>query len=340
MDNWRIHQGSFFICLILTISYFLYKKFGSLITILFLFCSISSLVYFQTNIPFYDPDTFLMFRINVTASETFGKIMIMALLALFWDKWRPYSFRIIELLTLGNALLVAIKGWGIFNASSLDAAMLACAMPMIIFRDDPYKYENRIYGLLTRFLPLIAIYRTGHSATAYFVMIGCVLAFVLKTKYWEAVVLGALVFFIGLWVNGLEFFSSSLRVQYWTEVFNWWWPNMNHWIGTGLGTFEILGPISQMSSTGRNDGLLLWMHNDYLQMLYEGGYLGLFIGLITWAWIGFKSFKNLWTFMTFAGFSVCMLTYYPLHFAWSEFFMLIFTCEVLWKENESQTLMS
>lgn len=68
------------------------------------------------------------------------------------------------------------------------------------------------------------------------------------------------------------------RWEGWTMYFNEWWNNGNIWFGSGPGSFLYFGPKIQLMNQFRVDqGLWLWAHNDWLQLLIESGIIGVSI---------------------------------------------------------------
>lgn len=65
---------------------------------------------------------------------------------------------------------------------------------------------------------------------------------------------------------------SNSRVEVWLAAMKWW-SNNGPWYGTGIGTWEWIGTYL------RNDANqhFLWAHNDFVQMLVEGGVPGFWL---------------------------------------------------------------
>ncbi len=93
--------------------------------------------------------------------------------------------------------------------------------------------------------------------------------------------------------------------------------SLNHpWVGNGPNTFSIYGPVVQKSLGLYGPGyfdLWLFMHNDWLSLLFEFGVIGTLLVLIS-------AIKVVWnvrntTFVyPVAALFVSMLLYYPIHF--------------------------
>lgn len=316
IDNYRLHELSGIIIISIYLSFLVWRKWGAPEALLVLYTLISAGIMYQSNLPLWGQ---VQMRIEGSSAVTHGKIVLGCLLALTYDKWRHLWQKAFTVLIMVDALLLLMFGYGIFNASSLDAAIIACAMPMILLTINWWEPTKIMYALL----PAAAILRTA-SSTSYFVLLGCLIGFALIKGKWKQVTLAIIVVTtIGYLMNGDQLLNSSRRVYHWTYIMEFWWTNMNHWLGAGIGSFDWLGPASQMLR-GQKTELFMWMHNDYLQLLYEGGFIGLLLGLAVWVKTIIKSWKSSppWVFITLCGLSVCMLSYYPMHFFLSQTFML------------------
>lgn len=85
--------------------------------------------------------------------------------------------------------------------------------------------------------------------------------------------------------------EEDLRLQFWPII--WDMSQFYFPVGTGFGTFD---PVFRI---GEPDALLILQyvnlaHNDWLQILLEGGVMGLAILAAALAWLGFRGFRA-WT---------------------------------------------
>lgn len=328
MDNWRKHQFFGIALISFYTSYLVYKKYGFLEAVFLFYCMISSAFMFQTNIEFWDK---AQFRIETTAAQTYIRILAASLFALFYEQWRNHWQKLIVYLTILNCFLISWVTYGIFNASSFDSAMVVCCTPLLLKHIDSLKIKALAIGMI-----LFAMVRSGNSATAYFSLLGVSLAFVFKLRLYGLLFIPAVVGVFATFTNGAQLVNSSRRVEFWDTIMQWWSNWVNPWYGSGIGSYAWLGPLSQIREGQTN--LLVWLHNDYLQLLYEGGIIGLILGLVLWIKYLLSAFKkDTWLFCTFAGLSVSMLTYYPFHWFVSQLLILGIMCEVKYAENnESQ----
>jgi O-antigen ligase len=121
------------------------------------------------------------------------------------------------------------------------------------------------------------------------------------------------------------------RFQFWTTYLKWWlegtWSGpeemgswavkANHWIGTGAGTFRHLGPEIQIKYHLTEGKWWPWAHNDWLQILFETGY----IGLLSSVWVLVEALKRLYKYSQFGilgsvvAYVVIMCGNYPMRLA-------------------------
>lgn len=225
---------------------------------------------------------------------------------------------------LFNSLLVMMNGIGFFNNLSMDSTFIAMCWPVLAFRPKSSQEEfnepgNMLWGTLVVLVPLLAI----RESTAYFVVAASVGAWALASKKWWVLILGmgaALLF--GWLAEGELLLDPNGRLEYWDMFMTWWGQYGNHWIGQGVGSFEWYGPAISEYVHHKKVGYL-WMHNEYLQILFEMGYIGLGIVMGLIGICMFKARKEPWLFATNTGILVAMLTQYPLRWTLSMVFVCI-----------------
>ena len=78
-------------------------------------------------------------------------------------------------------------------------------------------------------------------------------------------------------------FLGRDRYELWSLAIEDFWQGANHWFGYGHGTYKYLGPQIQITNNywgpfGKE--VYLWLHNDWLQIFFEGGYIGFALSLL------------------------------------------------------------
>lgn len=141
--------------------------------------------------------------------------------------------------------------YGFLINASMSGCFAACMIPILP------RFEA--------FLSLVAaILAFRHMPFACLGAMGLALTF--RSKYWKV---GLLTLpFAPLMVA--KFFDANGRTETWDTAWKFF-ENNGHWpFGYGGGSFNVLGPYL----TKHTGALWFWMHNDYLQILFEQGVLG------------------------------------------------------------------
>jgi O-antigen ligase len=234
-------------------------------------------------------------------------IMILSFCVFSPIKWKRWIFHTLFLLAILDAILVLFKIPGLFNASSMDACFLALMLPLFIY--------NRFY--VASVLIAAAILFTK-SATPIFMFVAygfIVLWYWNKKLLWLSAVpilLGA------IFLKEFLYYPAD-RLQVWGDVFPKWVSTFNIWLGSGSGTYKVLGPVFQ--TEGVTTSIFYFTHNEYLQIFFEQGLVGLVLGL----WVTGRYFirsTNPLSKISLSGFAVCSLTQYPFRFALTAFLFI------------------
>lgn len=321
-DIWRTHQFFGLIFAAAVFSYLVIQTMGKAYA-LALFYSLASAIYL-----FQNPDEVwpgLMIRIDATAANAAViLILVSAVVAFVSLEVAAYLFSMLFTVVLINCWFVLFNGHGMFHACSMDTAAAALFLPYALRMQKCLTERPRdVMGWL-KYLPAALILLTiavTHGTTAFVMLLVMGLAYLRFTKA-KSVVLGicaivALAGIFSLWRHigaADDTWSAraltSGRMRNWTEMFSWWGPNANNWFGTGSGSYQWLSP----AIVNRKTEVFLWMHNEFLQGLFEQGALGLGLFLLVGASVLVKSASNPWLFTTFTGLSVMCLTQFPFRF--------------------------
>lgn len=101
-------------------------------------------------------------------------------------------------------------------------------------------------------------------------------------------------------------FHSNERFASWEKVLAFWWSTNQHWFGLGTGS----GPVVFRQAEG---ALSLFAHNDYLQMLFENGIVGLVSAVILLVGALVRSFNRPLLFASVCGYAATAFFNYPAH---------------------------
>ncbi len=285
--------------------------------LLWVYCLLSPLFVFQS--PFKYPQFALNF--DQTTGQAFSQILLIPLgVLLIPPKLFPSIRGLLVLLGVAEACLVIFCGAGLMQARSFDTALMAAMIPVVVF-------PLRVLFLGTML--------TTQGATAFLIVAAQMLAFLKgsRARAWFA-----LPAFAGLaWLfQGGKLFESSGRIMFW-KAFMKWWDGERLWItGSHIGIFEWLPRL--VKDFQIDDRIFLQMHNDWLQVLFEGGAIGLAVLLWFYIELCYKAWSRPKLLATLFGIGAFMLTYHPLHFFLSAFFVAVVVREVLDGTDASRTI--
>lgn len=261
----------------------------------------------------------LMIRIDATAANSaVVLILISAIVALIAIDTLQDLFAWLFWIVVANCAYVLYAGHGMFHACSMDTAAAALFVP---YAFEVQKKMKRLVGWAPLALLIFTVVVT-HGTTAFvmlFAMVAVQLLYYPKQK--------KEIFTLLLTIAMVAAFSlrrhfeinqsphdiwglTSGRSQNWVEMFTWWGPNGNWLLGTGTGSYQWLSP----AIVGRKTIIFLWMHNEYLQALFEQGAIGLSLFLLVGVRAAQKAKPVQWLFTTFVGLSVLCLTQFPFRF--------------------------
>lgn len=105
--------------------------------------------------------------------------------------------------------------------------------------------------------------------------------------------------------------DSNGRFDMYRMAINWWADSADLRNGTGLGSTMILLPYIQ----GRfgDSQQSIWMHSDWLQTLFEFGFQGLILSLISVGYTIYKAWRHTFLSASLMGFAAMALFNFPLH---------------------------
>jgi O-antigen ligase len=160
----------------------------------------------------------------------------------------------------------------------------------------------------------------GHSNSGLLLLVIFLALHIIKEKRWWLLLalppIGASVWY----VLGTKFLSSGGRLPMWKFFMHNWARNPLHWSGgTGMGTFGVfslnLQHAFENSGGPISNGWWLWLHNDWLQMTFETGSIGLIlaIAIYTAALVGLYRRGLIAELQSLLIFGAMMGSNFPLH---------------------------
>lgn len=270
----------------------------------------------------FNPEIFITamdLRLKLVAGRSFALTSMMVLLVSCMNMHGAvWGMRGLIFLSVVNCALILGLGYGMFNAHTMDATFIALLLPLNIGLafTSPLKPLNFILAGI----PLLTMFMANVGSTVFFVLALQLGAFLLMVGSWRWLVPAVIVILgYGYMREGANLYTSPDRVDEWIKIMGWWWSNANIWVGTGSGTFMWLGPAIQ----NRADNLFTWMHNDWLQIIFEQGIIG--ITLTMWLLMEclYKARNRPWLVSSIAGVCFAMVTQFPLRFPLTILFVLL-----------------
>lgn len=323
IDLWRWHQFIGISTTVIVFCVFMryYGKLNLIALCYFLLSALFIFMYpvqrFSNQLPF-----------DSTSGQAFAILLVIAIFVIPLTRdGISLTLDLLELTFLINSIVVICVGYGMFHSRSSDAATIAAILPSVFFRKKHLWNKTREYMWASGIVHGTAILLM-HGSTSYFVIAAAVLCYAILNirQSWRVIAVLATAFSVlavGYAREGIDFLNSSGRFEHWSMFMGWWQDNANPLFGTGIGSFEWLGPMIQQMN--KEKAMFLFMHNEYLQVLFEGGIVGLTLALLVWL-IGFwRARKETWLVLSYASLSMLMMTQFPLRF----FVSALFTALIL-----------
>ncbi len=200
---------------------------------------------------------------------------------------------------------------GAMDNEAMDGTLLLLLYILSCVRNSRPWFVHILFGIFI-FLTdsTTAICGLGLIWITYFIM-------EYRIKLWLKIV-GASGILCGIMGTGIyllgnhEFWNSNGRTYIWKKTFDYWWKQGNHYFGLGPGSFALYGPGISLQNRQPNtiQTVFIWMHNEYLQVLFELGIIGLVLFLLLHIQMLYMSYKTKlsWLFISVITFSFIELT--------------------------------
>lgn len=172
--------------------------------------------------------------------------------------------------------------YAMLSNSAMDASFIACLMPFSysLFRNTKYKKTSLFLSLIMIIAIILSKSSTGIAAIG--VAFGSYIFMEYGLEAWWKI--SALFFgitgFSWLYLRN-ELLNPNGRYNAWKNSLSFFWTETHHIIGAGVGThiFWSFWIAKYRYPTAQTLDVFIWLHNSWLQALFELGIIG-FISLI------------------------------------------------------------
>lgn len=285
----------------------LWKKYGWAISLAFSLACLSSIGIWANPIPAWPletPEWRDAFNLSAATSLVTFLVTVFATRAFSLETW-IVVFRWIALLDCAGVVL----GWFfhaplfLFLNPSMDGCFLACMWPFFASNDDWFIDTGLII------IP-VCICLTGQSQPIALMFIAGGMGLLLQKHYKALLLAVPLAFVLGFMITGHDLFMTSGRWQLWTRATELWIHQGKYLLGLGLGSFYLIGPELTKDYGGVR---FLWMHSDWLQILFEMGSIGFVCTLGVYGIALWRSRTHVILCSSLAVFGAWGLANFPLH---------------------------
>ena len=276
-------------------------------------------------------------------------LTLFALLRRGAEKGAVYFMALLWLASVCVTLLQPFEGFysapnhgGWFGNPSMGMSLVACLLPFAWQVLGTYRHTRKLKWLfipLTWGFTLWAAWRTrasipwgvlGVTTAAY-----CVAGKPLLSWFWRGLGIAALAVAMIVLGNNLmphDFWDHNNRLEIWSMMWHWFWEHAYPSIGFGYSSLFTITPIIQILKNVHAETYFVWLHNDWLQLALEGGYVGMVCVFLSVGHLVATAYKRAPLFAALAGFMTMGLFNYPLRMP-IHCFCLILICALIEAEK-------
>lgn len=270
---------------------------------------------------------FLAFNINRDSLKVYGRMLAI-------------SFTMISVVMVFFSYLVhgcadTNSCGGVLMNPSMNSSMMAVTLPFI--------FEAFPVTIAFPFLALIVLaVLLGKSSIGLGMIVAFLCLHFISKRRMKYLVFSPLLLGLGwLHYGEREFLSSGDRFPMWEFFMSQWARNSLHWwFGTGYGTFGVFSINLQDAFHVRDGYWWLWMHNDWLEVLFTTGMVGLGLVVLTFL----SGLKRFWEMKEWAClqslllFGIAMGLNFPLRIGLSCAFIAWLVSLALYRDNPHNQL--
>lgn len=231
------------------------------------------------------PDVYTQQAIKLYAADGIAKLLLVLPPLFYVLKDRVTVVKIGGFLASAFCLLNVVMVWSVFLFSghwcqpvnsctgaisnpSMNSSMIVVALPFLI---DSTKGWVR-YLLLALSVGAVLLSQ-GSVGVGLLAAMACLYA--IRFKWWKILALAPISLLVGWLAFGGGFLSTGDRWVTWVFMMKAWANKPVHYFfGTGYGTFGIFSANLQKASGLHGNNWWVWMHNDWLEIVFTLGLVG------------------------------------------------------------------
>ncbi len=249
---------------------------------------------------------------DINPASAFTLLLFVGFFTCLSDAWSTYLKNILAALcgvsilsTLFQLGLPVHDRMGISGNASMNGCLIAVTLlPML--------KVMRVQRLILTFMGVVAIYSV-YASTPVGVLFVVIAASCLATQMFRKWIIpvGMALFGLGYALDSNSFFSSTGRFHAWATIWDWWVESGKIVFGVGMGAGNFI--FDEASHLRMGFDSMYWAHNDYLQLLFDTGVVGLTSALLMLAYALKRSWARPWLFSAIVGYAATSFFNMPAH---------------------------
>lgn len=251
---------------------------------------------------------FYFYEFGKIAEASFGSVsagssLYLSLIACVFLLIRRKDNKVIGITIIWMALINTVicllrkSHYWVQSNPAMDACLSVMVLPLILGWLKNVRWQ--VVGVLSFLIVFFVV--ASQSSTALMGLGAGFATFLLFEFGGMAIlpifVIGLSLIFFGVQFLGPEFLNTNGRMHIWQLALTNFWKDVDIFWGAGTGSFSLYGPayqtIERMHSGAFIGGdTFVWIHNDWLKVLFENGIAGLSILILLFFTMIYKARKR------------------------------------------------